>query len=148
MLTIRDMTPADRVAYGEMARDFYGGEATLFSLREDMLDATMAEACSTSPRTRLLMLELDGACAGYGNLSFAFSTGAGGLVCWIEEIYIKPALRGRGLGKQYLQWVLDTYRPTCRRFRLEVCPDNPSAARLYESLGFKVLAYQQMMMGE
>jgi GNAT superfamily N-acetyltransferase len=79
----------------------------------------------------------DGEPVGYGNLTFSYSTEAGGMVCWLEEIYLAPQARNRGLGGEYLAWVLKEYEDTAKRFRLEVCPANPEARRLYERHGFR-----------
>lgn len=145
MLEIRDMTQEDREIFLTMAKDFYSGDATLFPVTRAMLEDTLAESLRPEKRVRLLMLVDDGESVGYGNLTFSYSTEAGGMVCWLEEIYLAPQARNRGLGGEYLAWVLKEYEDTVKRFRLEVCPANPEARRLYERYGFHKLSYQQMM---
>lgn len=145
MLTIRDIRPEDRALYVEMSKDFYSGDAVLYPMTEEKLDATLQTALVGSPLMRLVMMEADGEIVGYGNLSFTWSTEAGGMVCWLEEIYIRPEHRGHGYGQAYLNWALNTYRDTVKRFRLEVCPQNPAAKRLYERFGFEDLGYLQMV---
>lgn len=116
-MIIRDMTLADRKEYIEMAIDFYGGHATLFPVDETNLDATLAEAAKPQALTRLLVLEDEGSIIGYGNLSFTFSTEAGGKVVWLEELYLKESRRSKGYGQQYFDWVFRNY-PDAARFRL------------------------------
>ena len=70
------------------------------------------------------------------------STGA---VKQAEELYFIPQSRGKGYGHQYFQWLFAEY-PQAKRFRLEVCPYNPKAKKLYEQLGFEMLNYGQMIL--
>ena len=55
-----------------------------------------------------------------------------------------PEYQGQGLGTEALRQ-LESYYPAATRFRLEVEPDNLSAARLYQRLGFEVLEYRQFV---
>ena len=47
--------------------------------------------------------------------------------------------------KEYLRWLEDTYADSVRRFRLEVCPQNPAAKRLYERYGYREMGYLPMV---
>lgn len=62
---------------------------------------------------------------------------------WIEEIYVRPEFRQKGLGKTFFE-ALDRIQPAAR-YRLEIEPDNQRAERLYRSLGFEPLPYRQMV---
>ena len=53
----------------------------------------------------LRLLEQDGETAGYGLLSLKYSHEAGGLELWVEELYVRPAFRGRGLGHEFFAWL-------------------------------------------
>ena len=58
----------------------------------------------------------------------------------VYRIYIgDPALRGKGYGRQALQWVLDRAfkEDTFHRVYLDYCTGNEPARRLYESMGFQ-----------
>lgn len=145
MFSVRDIREADREQYVSMSFDFYSGDAVLYPPSRENFDATFDIALHGSPLVRLVMIEEDDEVAGYGNLSFTWSTEAGGVVCWIEEIYVLPEKRGHGLGQQYLDWVRESYDGFARRYRLEVCPQNPDAKRLYERHGFRDLGYLPMV---
>ena len=85
-----------------------------------------------------------GTAAGYALVTFAYFNEAGGLVLWIEEIYVRPAWRGRGIGREVLTFLEDAYRGEAVRIRLEVESSNEGALRLYRALGFEKLEYLQM----
>lgn len=144
MITIRDMRGEDRETYFRMARAFYSGPAALYPVTEEALGATLAECASPDALSRLLMIECGGEPAGYIDLSRTWSTEAGGLVIWIEELWVEPAYRRAGIGREALRAVLGMY-PTARRFRLEVSPENQEVLKLYESVGFKPLKYDQLV---
>ena len=61
----------------------------------------------------------------------------------IEEIYIDPAYRSRGLATAFFDWL--KAQPGIMRLRLEVEDDNEGAKRLYERMGFELLPYLQMV---
>lgn len=74
-----------------------------------------------------------------------YSQEAGGMVTWIEELYIQKKYRSRGLGKELFKYLEETKDDTVARLRLEVEADNNIAKNLYTKMGFKELEYQQMI---
>ena len=89
------------------------------------------------------IIEYEGAAAGFGLISKTFSQESGGLVVWIEELYIRQQFRSKGLGREFFEF-LEKNRPASR-YRLEIEPDNVRARALYERLGFEQLDYMQMV---
>lgn len=82
-----------------------------------------------APRTAIreaYLFEQDGQIAGYGTLAKTFSTEAGGLVIWLEEVYIRQEFRGSGLGSRFFRFIEEMYEGTAARLRLEVEPDQRS----------------------
>lgn len=142
---IRDITLQDKSLYLHMSKDFYHSDATLFSMTNDKLEATFREALKNSPFLRLIFIEDGDETVGYGLLAFYWSNEAGGMVTQLEEFYILPEHRGRQLGSQFLVWLLETYTSQTARFRLELCPDNLGAKKLYDKFDFNTLDYIQMV---
>lgn len=144
-MLIRDIRPADQALYIEMSKDFYHSDATLFSMTTEKLEATFKQALQNSPFLKLVIIEEANKTAGYGLLAFYWSNEAGGMVTQLEEFYVLPQYRGKQLGSHFLSWLLDTYSSQTARFRLELCPDNLGAKKLYERFGFDTLNYIQMV---
>ncbi len=141
---IRKMQPSDREAYLELANAFYHSEAVLHSVPEIHLEKTFEAAVGGSPYLECLMFEKEGQTAGFALLALTWSQEAGGLVVWVEELFVKPEYRGQGLGKGFFAWLEEHY-PNASRFRLEIEPDNHRAEALYRQMGFDFLDYRQMV---
>jgi [SSU ribosomal protein S18P]-alanine acetyltransferase (EC 2.3.1.128) len=77
------------------------------------------------------VVEVDGEVGGYGIMSY----GAG--EAHILNICVRADLRGRGIGRKLMHFLLDRARAAqMEDVFLEVRPSNPTAIALYTSLGF------------
>ncbi len=143
-MEIRDFRLEDKETYMKMATDFYSGDATLFDVDTKKFEDTFELAIKGSELMRALMMTEEGKPIGYGLLAFYWSCEGGGYTVQAEELYFLPENRGKGFGHRFFEWLFAEY-PQAKRFRLEVCPHNPKAKKLYSSLGFQDLDYGQMI---
>ncbi len=89
---------------------------------------------------RLFVVEQAGAVIGYLVLAFSFSLEYGGRTAFIDEFFIGPAGRGRGLGRQALDFAAEVCRAQeINAILLEAEESNPRAAALYEKAGYEYL---------
>ncbi|MFV2038270.1 MAG: GNAT family N-acetyltransferase, partial [Paracoccaceae bacterium] len=73
---------------------------------------------------------------GYIVISFGYSVAIGGIDGFIDEFFIRPSVRGRGIGSEVLAALLPALgEHGVKALHLEVSPDN-SARRLYRRAGF------------
>ncbi|WP_284615367.1 GNAT family N-acetyltransferase [Aquabacterium humicola] len=73
-----------------------------------------------------------------GTLAGVLATAIVDGVGWIEQLYLAPALVGRGLGTRLLQGALATLPRPVRLYTFEA---NAGARRFYERHGFRALAF-------
>lgn len=144
-LHIRDFTQQDRTVYLSMATAFYHSDAVSHPIPEAHFLRTFALCMEHSPYVRGLMLDLEGAPAGFALLSLTHSNEAGGLVVWLEELYVLPEHRGKGFGKALFAFIEAAYQETAVRYRLEVAKANEGAIRMYRALGYEEMPYLPMV---
>lgn len=136
---IRKILHDDKTEYIKMAEDFYSSPAVLSPVPKSHFEITFDELMKGSAFTEGFIFECDEKIAGYGLIAKTFSQEAGGVVVWIEEIYVKAEFRNQGLGSEFIEYV-KTNIPA-RRYRLETEPDNIKAQNLYKRHGFDHLEY-------
>jgi ribosomal protein S18 acetylase RimI-like enzyme len=138
MPTFRQARPADRDAIVAMMRDFYAHEK--MNLTAETLKALDRVLCAPGIGEVHLVMESD-ASVGYFVLMHGFSLEHGGATGLLDELFIIPAARGKGIGKAALARVMELGRE--REWRvvyLEVSHENTAAHELYTHAGFTVLA--------
>ena len=128
----------------DMFDEFYHSPGVLHAVPKSHFERTLNEVYSGSPFIDCYIFEQDGKAVGYGQLSLTYSNEAGGICVWIEEIYVRPAFQGKGLGSEFLNFVKNEYK-NAARLRLEIEPDNDGARKLYRRMGFSELEYQSMI---
>lgn len=91
------------------------------------------------PRFRALIAEWDGQPAGYAVFFGYYSTWEGrGL--YLEDLFVREAFRGRGIGKAFLAAVAKiAVEDGCRGMHWEVLGWNENAIAMYKALGAELL---------
>ena len=146
MLTLREITAADHDLVLPMVAEFYHSDAVDHVVPTEILTRSFeAAADPKEPLLRGVLFYQNDEPVGYVYLTFCYSAEVGGRCVFIEEIFLKEAFRGQGLGKEIMHWMEQEY-PTARRFRLEVTQVNKQAIRLYEKNGYQYLRYDQMVL--
>ena len=140
--TIRPMTLKDRQEVTQMMEVFYASEAVLTNGSAEIFAKDIDACVGDSPYAEGYILENAGAILGYAMLAKSFSTEYGKPCIWIEDLYIKEAYRGTGIGSRFLQYVTEQF-PDCI-LRLEVEEENEKAIAVYRKSGFSQLPYMEM----
>ncbi len=140
---IRKVTIDDKKVFISLAKRFYSTDAVLSPIPDENFEATFQELMWSDLYAEGFLIETDGKTAGYALIAKTFSQEAGGLAIWIEELFILPEFQGKGLGKEFFDWLFQN-RPA-KRYRLEIEPENEKAIGLYLKKGFIDLPYGQMV---
>ncbi len=97
-----------------------------------------ADSILRVPDRGFILLALrDGTAVGVACVSFSWTVERGGMVAWLDELYIVPALREHGIGNELLARVITTAGAEgCRTVELEVETSHARAEHLYRRHGF------------
>lgn len=142
---IRKIKPEDRAVYIAMSKEFYSSDAVQHVVPEMHFSDTFDELMRSDTYTVSYIMEVNHKTAGYALLAKTFSQEAGGMVIWLDELYVRPSYRNCGLGHEFFAFLKNHIRPHIKRIRLEVEDDNRKAISLYKRMGFEDLPYSQMI---
>ena len=95
---------------------------------------------SGDPRFYCVIAEWNRAPAGFAFYFFHYSTWLGQPGLYLEDLFVKPELRGKGIGKALLVHLAQiALRENCYGMRWQVLDWNQPAIDFYEKLGAKVM---------
>jgi GNAT superfamily N-acetyltransferase len=95
---------------------------------------------SGEPKFRVILAEWDGEPAGFAFYFFNYSTWLGKPGLYLEDLFVKPVFRGKGIGKALLaELARISIRENCYGMRWQVLDWNQPAIDFYESLGAGLL---------
>lgn len=104
------------------------------STEEDIARTLFGEGATA----HCIMCEHEGAPAGFAVYFYNYSTWQGKNGLYLEDLYISPDYRGKGLGKALLKTLAQhAVENDCGRFEWSVLDWNTPAIEFYESLGAK-----------
>jgi len=136
MLQISPATVQDAALLRTLIRELaeFERELDLVTIREEDL---ARDGFGDNPRFRALIAEWEGQAAGYAIIFGYYSTWAGpGL--FLEDLFVREAFRGRGIGKALLAAVARiAIDEKCYGIHWEVLDWNKSAIEFYKTLGAK-----------
>ena len=132
---IRAATPADVPVILRFIRDL-----AAFEREPDAVSATvpmLTEALfGDRPAAEAVIAEVDGAPAGFALFFHNFSTWIGRRGLYLEDLYVTPAARGRGVGRALLAHLAGVALDRgCARFEWSVLDWNAPAIALYRAIG-------------
>lgn len=114
-------------------RQFYGKTSDLATARQ-----FLADRLSRGESVVLIAEGSDGAAIGFVQLFPGFSSILAAPIYLLNDLFVAPAARGRGVGTVLLKAAAETGRAAgAVRLELSTAITNISARRLYEALGWK-----------
>lgn len=142
---IRKIEQKDKDEFIKMSQMMYTSDAVAHNIPVEHHLRTFDELMKSDVYAQAYILEYDKETAGYALLAKTFSREAGGMVIWIEELYIKEEYRSKGLGSEFFYFIEENKSIDTARLRLEVEDDNTGAIKLYKHMGYEFLDYKQMI---
>ncbi len=139
---IRPMAQGDRQEVLLMMREFYSSSAVFTDGSDEIFEADIANCIGDNPYIEGYVFEMAEGICGYAMVAKSYSTEFGKPCIWIEDIFVKNAHRGAGVGSLFLGYIESKYPNSV--FRLEVEEENERAVGVYKKCGYGVLPYMEM----
>lgn len=134
MLNIRPATAEDAGTVAALVRELASYEKLLHEARASEEDFRRELAADT-PVIRVLIAEWQGVPVGFALYFFNFSTFVGRPGLYLEDLFVRPALRGQGVGRALLRALARIARDRgCGRMEWAVLDWNEPALRFYQTL--------------
>jgi ribosomal protein S18 acetylase RimI-like enzyme len=105
-------------------------------MTEEKIQATFQQLTLQPTTLQLEVFEFNQTIVGYALLFKFWYNEYGGMVLNIDELFVIPEFRGKGVASSYLS-SLKKRKGDCVALSLEVLPDNKGAYDLYKRNGFK-----------
>lgn len=144
MYKIRKMQLKDSDEVLKMMRVFYDSPAVITKADDKTLKKDISDCISDMPFIEGFVFENENDIIGYSMLAKSYSTEFGGICIWIEDLYIKPEYRHKGISSQFFDYIESIYDSIAVRYRLEAELENEHAVAAYRKKGYSVLPYIQM----
>jgi GNAT superfamily N-acetyltransferase len=128
---IRAALPSDEAVWRQLWRgycDFYEADVP-----EAVTNRTWKRILDPDAGVMCLVAEVEGQVVGFANCVVHENTWETQAVCYLEDLYVTPGLRGQGVGGALLEWLRNAMRAEgWARLYWMTRADNTRARRLYD----------------
>lgn len=127
---IREIKSDDKIDFIKMCMDFYNTDGVDHSIPVSNMEKTFNLLMEGLDFAKAYVCEKNNKTVGYILLALTYSNEAGGMVVWLDEIYVKPEFRSQGIGSELIDFVIEKYKNKISRFRLEITESNIGAEKI------------------
>lgn len=146
MVFIHDATAADASLILEFIRglaEYERAPNSVIATEDDLL----RDGFGPEPKFRCLIADWDAKPAGFAFFHYNYSTWRGQPGLYLEDLFVLPEMRGKGIGKALLERLAQiAMRENCYGLRWMVLEWNEPALKFYESLGAEILGEWETML--
>lgn len=136
MTTYKSITIADIEMIVAMMHDFYAIDG--YPIAVECSKKLFEQFIAAPHLGKAWLIEYDGKTVGYVILTFVFNFEYGGKIAFIDELYLLEDARGKGIGKQTIEFIkAASEKLNLKLLYLEVEGHNANAQKLYLSAGFE-----------
>ena len=146
MITFKTLEISDIDIITVMMEDFYAIDN--YPIEAQATKKMFQEFISNENFGKAWLIYADNKIAGYVILTYIFSFEYGGKIAFVDELFIKESARGKGIGKETIQFVQQqSPKLSLKLLNLEVENHNENAQKLYlaQDFGFhnrKLMKYK------
>ena len=137
MTTFKPLEIADIEVITQMMQDFYAIDN--YPIDVEVAKNLFQEFISNEHLGKSWLIYTENEIVGYIILTFIFSFEYGGKIAFVDELFIKETARGKGIGKEAIQFIQkEVPKLSLKLLYLEVEPHNENAQKLYLAHDFVI----------
>ncbi len=130
-ILIRPALPSDEAAWRKLWQgycDFYGA-----NVPDAVTSRTWGRILDPDSGVLCIVAEVDGQVYGFANCVIHENTWELQPICYLEDLFVLPSARGRGIGKALMEWLRNAMRAEgWSRLYWVTGQDNQAARALYD----------------
>lgn len=137
MTTFKPLEISDISIITQMMQDFY--EIDNYPMDIEVAKTLFQEFITHEHLGKSWLIYSENEIVGYIILTFIFSFEYGGKIAFVDELFIKETARGKGFGKEAIQFIQqEVPKLSLKLLYLEVEPHNENAQKLYLAHDFEL----------
>ena len=137
MTTFKPLEISDISIITQMMQDFYAIDN--YPMDVEVAKTLFQEFISNEHLGKSWLIYSENEIVGYIILTFIFSFEYGGKIAFVDELFIKENARGKGIGKEAIQFIqAEVPKLSLKLLYLEVEPHNENAQKLYLAHDFEL----------
>jgi len=145
-ISFRTMSASDEDDVIDMVQSLYREDPDGKVMEQKEVRRTFETLWKEPCRGSIIVMEEEGEVAGYAILINYWSNEYGGNVVILDEIYVKPRSRGKGMGSAFIGHLINTRGKDSVAIMLEVLHTNERAIEFYRKNGFHSSRYEHMVL--
>ena len=136
MINFKPLEIADISIITQMMEDFYAIDN--YPMDIEVAKTLFQEFITHEHLGKSWLIYSENEIVGYIILTFIFSFEYGGKIAFVDELFIKETARGKGIGKEAIQFIQrEVPKLSLKLLYLEVEPHNENAQKLYLAHDFE-----------
>lgn len=129
---IRSALPSDEATWRQLWRgycDFYGA-----TVSDEVTNRTWKRILDPDSAVMCVVAEVEGQVYGFANCVVHENTWETQAVCYLEDLFVSPAARRRGVARALIEWLRNAMRAEgwARLYWMTAGENNAGARRLYD----------------
>ena len=137
MISFKPLEIADIEVITQMMQNFYAIDN--YPMDVEVAKTLFQEFISNEHLGKSWLIYSENEIVGYIILTFIFSFEYGGKIAFLDELFIKETARGKGFGKEAIQFIQgEVPKLSLKLLYLEVEPHNENAQKLYLAHDFEL----------
>ena len=137
MTTFKPLEISNIEVITQMMQDFYAIDN--YPMNVEVAKTLFQEFITNEHLGKSWLIYSENEIVGYIILTFIFSFEYGGKIAFVDELFIKETARGKGFGKEAIQFIQqEVPKLSLKLLYLEVEPHNENAQKLYLAHDFEL----------